>query len=592
MSQRAEGPPTSNVMEVSTYSQVVFNEVPQSYIPNSPVKCSYKLTAAIEPHRRDWVGIFKVGWSTTRDYYTFVWAAPCSNPVGEEPVEQHVTFDAYYLPKEDGEFYQFCFVDSSGQVRGASIPFRFESPAESSLDYSMDNDLLVISTQGQVEKEKEAVHKEMEKQKETINILRAELNERLLEISCLRESNVELGQSVSRLEQEQAQRETEREKEREQWASQQENERTQQERERQILDSHHGLMQEPIAQNTVGLEESMREREVLQQSVSTWQEKYQQAMTKINLLKQERAELKEKIATQEAEVTQLSSRIREMDQEKQQNLEELHKQHDHIILLQVDLQSSQKETVKLAGELRELRAQAEAAEGLCRENQALQRTLSEQDGKDREDLEKLEVKEELRKERQSSEESRRQTGRALQELKEAKEKLENLVKDFQEKDKLSSEQEKQLMDLQKILDEEVNMATIMRVEKDKLSQDNQELKRTIEKLCEEVAHLKSLSAPSPISFQHSNPYTSSHVTLGSQNPEADPLLYGNPFEAPATSSTEELLMMCRYCQEIFPDISRSELEQHEESHRVCPFCTLICDSMDQHGFEEHVYSHE
>ncbi|XP_061085490.1 calcium-binding and coiled-coil domain-containing protein 2 isoform X5 [Conger conger] len=509
----------------------------------------------------------EVGWSTTRDYYTFVWAAPCSNTEGEEPVEQHVIFDAYYLPKEDGEFYQFCFVDSSGQVRGASIPFRFESPVESSLDYSMENDLLVVTTQDQVdqvEKDKEDLHKEMEKQKELIENLSAELNERLLEIRCLTESNVELGESVKRLELEQAERARETEEE-----------------------------QEPIAQNTVGLEESQREREVLQQSVSTWQDKYHQAMTEIDQLKQEQGELKERIVTQEAEITQLSSSIREMEQKNQQNLEELQTQRDHIILLQVDLQSSQKETMKLAGELQSLHEQAEVAEGLCRENQALQRTLSEQDGKDREDLEKQlqELKKELSKERQRSEEAHSQTDQALQELQEAKEKLENSLKDFQEKDQLSNKLEKQLMEIQKNLDEQVNTAAIMRGEKEELSQDNQELKRTIAKLHEELAQLKALSTPSSISFQYPNPYSPSHVAVGTQNPGDDPLL---PFETlrPATSSTEDTLMVCRYCQEIFPDIRQVELQQHEESHKVCPFCTLICDSMDQHGFEEHVYSHE
>ncbi|KAJ8365050.1 hypothetical protein SKAU_G00138810 [Synaphobranchus kaupii] len=494
-------------MEVATYSQVVFNEIPQSYIPNTPVKCSYEVTAAIEPHRRDWVGIFKVGWSTTKDYYTFVWAAPSQ---GEEPVEQHVIFDAYYLPKEDGEFYQFCFVDSSGQVRGASIPFRFESQVESSLDYGMDKDLLVITTQEQVEqveKEKEELHKEIEKKEESIKILRSELSERLLEIRCLRESMVELGQSVNRLEQEQAQSGREEGK---QWASQQGDASAQQERERQILVSHQGTMREPIAQNTVGMEESQREREVLQQSLFNSQEKYQQAVTIINQLKQKRAELKEKVTTQEAEITQLSSSIREMELEKQKNLGELQTRHDHIILLQVDLQSSQKETVKLAGELRGLRAQAEA---LRRENQALQKTLSEQDREDREDLEKRvqcevltsqlqDAKEELRKERQSNEEAHSQTGQALQET---QKELENVLKAFQQKDQLSSELEKQLMDAQKILDEQVNIAVIMRVEKDELSQDKQELKRNIEKLCEELAHFKALATPSSISLQYPNP---------------------------------------------------------------------------------------
>lgn len=50
--------------------------------------------------------------------------------------------------------------------------------------------------------------------------------------------------------------------------------------------------------------------------------------------------------------------------------------------------------------------------------------------------------------------------------------------------------------------------------------------------------------------------------------------------------------MCRHCQESFPFITQVELEQHEQSHRICPFCLMVCDDMDQSVFEDHVYSHE
>ncbi|KAJ8264677.1 hypothetical protein GJAV_G00152410 [Gymnothorax javanicus] len=545
MSQRAEGPPTSNVMDVSTYSQVVFKGVPPSYVPSVPVECWYTLTAAIEPHRRDWVGIFKVGWSTTKDYYTFVWAAPYLNRAGEEPVELHVEFDAYYLPKEDGEFYQFCFVDSTGQVRGASTPFRFESPPESSLDNGMDSDILVITTQEQVElveKEKEELHEEMEQQKETIHLLRAELNEKVLEINSLKESRNELHQSVCLFEQAQAERERERMEE-----------RKQREIEKAQLETN--------VQNTAEVEECRRKVEELKQSLSALEEKHQKAVAKITQLKQEKSELKDEVTAQQVEIAQLNSSIRGMDLEKQHNLEEWQKQHDRIVLLQVDLESSQKESVKLAGELRGLRAQAEAAEGLRQENQTLQRALSEQDKKDREDLEKQlqELKEELLKERLSSEEARNRTGQALRELAEAEEKL------------------KQLRDVQITLDEQVNLARIMKAQKDQLSEENQELRKTIEKLSEELTQLKVLPTAS---------------LAGQLNPGADALLYGNPYEAPGTQETDQQLMMCRFCQELFPGISRVELVQHEETHKLCPFCPLIGDNMSQNDFEEHVYSHE
>lgn len=46
------------------------------------------------------------------------------------------------------EFYQFCYIDSSGQVRGASTPFCFRKEAEHSFEsVGQDDDLLVVTTQ-------------------------------------------------------------------------------------------------------------------------------------------------------------------------------------------------------------------------------------------------------------------------------------------------------------------------------------------------------------------------------------------------------------------------------------------------------------
>ncbi|XDV45151.1 hypothetical protein PO909_013290, partial [Leuciscus waleckii] len=78
-----------------------------------------------------------------------------------------------------------------GYVKGASTPFCFQSPAEISLDCSLEKDLLVITTQEQaekMEKEKEDFVKEIEHLKETNKILKTELDERLHELCRLRSS--------------------------------------------------------------------------------------------------------------------------------------------------------------------------------------------------------------------------------------------------------------------------------------------------------------------------------------------------------------------------------------------------------------------
>lgn len=94
------------------------------------------------PRRKDWIGIFRVGWKTTREYYTFMWVNLPADLQSESTKQQEVQFKAYYLPKDD-EYYQFCYVDQDGVVRGASIPFQFRPENE--------EDILVVTTQGEVE---------------------------------------------------------------------------------------------------------------------------------------------------------------------------------------------------------------------------------------------------------------------------------------------------------------------------------------------------------------------------------------------------------------------------------------------------------
>ena len=54
---------------------------------------------------------------------------------------------AYYLPKdEDGEYYQMCYIDSAGKMRGASTPFQFlEQSADDFVQIIDDSmDILMI----------------------------------------------------------------------------------------------------------------------------------------------------------------------------------------------------------------------------------------------------------------------------------------------------------------------------------------------------------------------------------------------------------------------------------------------------------------
>uniref|UniRef100_K1PEY6 Tax1-binding protein 1-like protein B n=1 Tax=Magallana gigas TaxID=29159 RepID=K1PEY6_MAGGI len=111
------------------FAAVVFQRIPETYPADAHIECRYTITPDLIPTSRDWVGLYKVGWMTTRDYYYYEWAqTPTGYEAGKE-IDTSILFPAHKLPGEDGEFYQFCYVTSAGQIRGASTPFQFKNPS-------------------------------------------------------------------------------------------------------------------------------------------------------------------------------------------------------------------------------------------------------------------------------------------------------------------------------------------------------------------------------------------------------------------------------------------------------------------------------
>lgn len=127
----------------------------------------------------------QVGWSTARDYYTFLWSPLPENYVEGTVVHRTVVFQGkseqkpsyywpllidkivlllgfavlivfypppgYYVPNDDGEFYQFCYVTHKGEIRGASTPFQFRANSPSAdelltVEDECNSDILVVTT--------------------------------------------------------------------------------------------------------------------------------------------------------------------------------------------------------------------------------------------------------------------------------------------------------------------------------------------------------------------------------------------------------------------------------------------------------------
>ncbi|XP_061904138.1 calcium-binding and coiled-coil domain-containing protein 1b isoform X2 [Entelurus aequoreus] len=109
-------------------STVVFRNVGQLYFPQTRVECHYSVTSAHEWSSSDWIGIFKVGWSSLQEYHTYSWSLVPEGYTKGSAVDCCALFQACYLPRPSPVEYQFVYVDKLGKVCAHSRPYTFCSP--------------------------------------------------------------------------------------------------------------------------------------------------------------------------------------------------------------------------------------------------------------------------------------------------------------------------------------------------------------------------------------------------------------------------------------------------------------------------------
>ncbi|KAM9716166.1 calcium-binding and coiled-coil domain-containing protein 2 [Menidia menidia] len=578
-----------------TFSQVVFTDIPHSYPPSTPITARYTFNSTVQPNSRDWVGIFKVGWSTTKDYHTFVWVEPCQEVGGKQATSRQAVFKEYYLPRDEIEFYQFCYVDSTGQVRGASTPFCFRNPAEQNLEGSTEDDLLVITTQEQVE---QGLRERAE--------LQRDLDQTRAENQALRSSLLGAQRESEGLKKQSDQREAEQLRKLDQIRQDSENLKI---KLQQQTKENDGLKEELAIQRRKQMEAQQQrntEDERQTQSLNSHrkiEEKYDQAVIKINQLKEEREELRSKIDVQSEEIAKLKAKGREGERE-------LLKTKDGIQLLQVDLQSSEKEKERLGAELQRLRSLTSSMEEVKREKQELLMRLSQIDTPHSSLHEDLQVQcQELSRQLQKAQAKlvaekedmqgiRRRAELLEAELEECKVRLQEVLTLYeiekQAKDKLEmklAEMNDVMADNQMTFEDKDDQIMLLKKEKDDLGRENQDLRDQMDGLRKAYAGVESEDAsytqpevtpPPGDSSEHL--YHNIENIREDQEQQEEAEEHGGSLPPPQR--------VCHHCQERFPGITQAELEQHQQSHRVCPFCTMICDHMEQAVFEDHVYGHE
>ncbi|XP_042369872.1 tax1-binding protein 1 homolog B-like, partial [Plectropomus leopardus] len=466
----------------------------------------------------------QVGWSTTKDYHTFVWVEPSVDVVGQDATGQ-VVFKEYYLPKDEIEFYQFCYVDSTGQVRGASTPFCFKNPVEQSMESSPDDDLLVITTQEQVEqsvREKAELQKELNQMKEENETLKNDLQKNQQEAASLKGQNEQKEKEMSQLV-----------KEMDQIKEQNENLKSTLQQQQKETDN---LKEELLTQKTKQMDLQQHEQKQRSQSLrlegeSAQNEKYDRAVMKINLLKEEREELKGKVDAQSSEIAKLNSKLREQERE-------LLKTKDSIQLLQVDLQSSEKEKERLSAELQKLQSIAHNVDDVKRENQELCRRLSQQETVQNcpdDDLKVRcqtlvsqlhEAQAKLAAEREDAKTTKNQTEYLERHLQQARDQLERVISACEEAERKSGKLElllreahEAIADKDGVIEEKDRMMLLMTHEREELTREVESLTKDIEglrRICDE------LQAASPVDSPHIQPESTSPAATQNQQQQDAP----------------------------------------------------------------------
>ncbi|XP_053464419.1 tax1-binding protein 1 isoform X1 [Nycticebus coucang] len=297
-------------LQTSNFAHVIFQNVAKTYLPNAHLEFHYTLTPYIHPHPKDWVGIFKVGWSTARDYYTFLWSPMPEHYVEGSTVNCVLAFQGYYLPNDDGEFYQFCYVTHKGEIRGASTPFQFRaaSPVEEllTMEDEGNSDMLVVTTKAGLLELK--IEKTMKEKEELLKL-----------VAVLEKETAQLQEQVGRLE-----GELNNEKER--------------------CDQLQGEQK--------GLIEASQSLKVENEECK---KKYSEATSKALQLEEDIVSVTHKAIEKETELDSLKDKLRKAQHEREQLECQLKTEKDEKELYKVHLKNTEIENTKLMSEVQTLK---------------------------------------------------------------------------------------------------------------------------------------------------------------------------------------------------------------------------------------------
>ena len=76
----------------TSFSHVRFVCIPETYTAGADVQCSFVVTEDLAISSRDWVGLYKVGWRSSSDYFYYEWSPVPPNYVPGKEINNRISF--------------------------------------------------------------------------------------------------------------------------------------------------------------------------------------------------------------------------------------------------------------------------------------------------------------------------------------------------------------------------------------------------------------------------------------------------------------------------------------------------------------------
>lgn len=108
----------------TSFGKVLFQNIQATYTADSDIAVSYILTSSVTAKSSDRVALYRVGFGSPQDYLSYQWAPTPSKDHTLNQLPLTVVFKASSLPKDAGEFFQFCYMTHEGHIVGVSTPFQ------------------------------------------------------------------------------------------------------------------------------------------------------------------------------------------------------------------------------------------------------------------------------------------------------------------------------------------------------------------------------------------------------------------------------------------------------------------------------------